>query len=70
MTKVKGFFLKSDAETFVEYSYLRFGLIKCYHTAVLPGKIAGENRYTEAEIKELIFQRYGHKVKSIINTTI
>lgn len=70
MKKVKGFLLKSDTKAFVEYAYLRFGLIKCYHTAVLPAEIVGEDRYTEAEVKEFILQRYGHKVKSIINITI
>lgn len=57
-------------KAFVEYSYQRFGFIKCYQTAVFLPRISEKREYmpyAEDELKQLIFARYGHKVKSIIN---
>lgn len=56
----------------VEYSYMRFGVIKCYHAAIFPPLFtekSGFTPYSEDKLKELVFSRYGHKVKSIINIT-
>lgn len=72
MKEIKGSFqlLGFGQKVFVEYAYLRFGFIKYYHVAVFLSRMSEENKYvpyTEGELKELIFKRYGHKVKSIIN---
>ena len=56
----------------VEYSYMRSLEIR-YHTAVFPPLFTEEKGYipyTDDQLKGLVFERYGHIIKSIINVTI
>ena len=56
----------------VKYSYMRSFAI-CYHTAVFPPLFTEEKGYipyTEDQLKDLVFNRYGHAIQSIINVTI